>query len=53
MVDKDKEAPRLRIRLEVLKEAAVEETMAFFIVLEAVLARPYWWVPEKYVLCAL
>jgi len=40
VVDKDKEAPRLRIRLEVLKEAAVEETMAFFIVLEAVLVAP-------------
>jgi len=53
VVDEDKEAPSLRIKLEVLKQAAVEETMAFFIVLEAVLVRPYWWLPEKYVLCAL
>ena len=27
--------------------------MAFFIVLEAVLARKYWWLPERYVTCAV
>ena len=52
-MDKDKEAPRLKIKREVLKKAAVEETMAFSIVLEAVLERPFWWLPEKFVLCAL
>jgi hypothetical protein len=51
--DKNKIPPRLSLIPGALQKAAVEESMAFFIVLEAVLERKYWWLPERYVTCAV